>query len=148
MLGLLLGTVGLDPVRSAARFTFGSLTLQSGIDLVPMVMGLFGISEVFLLLEQKLVAAAPVAVPRGLRAVLPTRQDWQEARRSIGLGSLVGFLVGLLPGGGATMSSYVAYAVAKRCARPHQRFGHGAIGGVAAPEAAANAATCAGLFRF
>ena len=57
--GLLLGTVGLDPVRSTARFTFGSLTLQSGIDLVPMVMGLFGISEVFILLEQKLVAARP-----------------------------------------------------------------------------------------
>jgi putative tricarboxylic transport membrane protein len=143
--GLLLGTVGLDPVRSTARFTFGSLTLQSGIDLVPMVMGLFGISEVLLLLEQKLVAAVPVAVPRGLRAVLPSRQDWQEARRSLGLGSVVGFLVGLLPGGGATVSSYVAYAVAKRCAKPHQRFGAGAVGGVAAPEAAANAATCAGF---
>jgi putative tricarboxylic transport membrane protein len=143
--GLLLGTVGLDPVRSTARFTFGSLTLQSGIDLVPMVMGLFGISEVLILLEQKLVATAPVAVPKGLRAVLPRRQDWQEARRSLGLGSAVGFLVGLLPGGGATVSSYVAYAVAKRCAKPHQRFGAGAVGGVAAPEAAANAATCAGF---
>jgi putative tricarboxylic transport membrane protein len=143
--GLLLGTVGLDPVRSTARFTFGSLTLQSGIDLVPMVMGLFGISEVFILLEQKLVAAMPVTVPKGLRAVLPTRQDWREARRSLGLGSIVGFLVGLLPGGGATVSSYVAYAVAKRFAKPTQRFGAGAVGGVAAPEAAANAATCAGF---
>ena len=60
-------------------------------------------------------------------------------------GSLVGFLVGLLPGGGATISSYVAYAVAKRCSKPSQRFGKGAIGGVAAPESAANAATCAGF---
>ena len=143
--GLLLGTVGLDPVRSTARFTFGSLTLQSGIDLVPMVMGLFGISEVFILLEQKLVAAAPVTVPGRLRAVLPSRQDWKEARRSLGLGSVVGFLVGLLPGGGATVSSYVAYAVAKRFAKPTQRFGAGAVGGIAAPEAAANAATCAGF---
>jgi putative tricarboxylic transport membrane protein len=143
--GLLLGTVGLDPVRSAARFTFGSLTLQSGIDLVPMVMGLFGISEVLILLEQKLVASAPVTVPKGLRAVLPSREDWREARRSLGLGSVVGFLVGLLPGGGATVSSYVAYAVAKRCASATQRFGAGAVGGVAAPEAAANAATCAGF---
>jgi putative tricarboxylic transport membrane protein len=143
--GLLLGTVGLDPVRSMARFTFGSLTLQSGIDLVPMVMGLFGISEVFALLEQKLGAAMPVTVPKGLRSVLPGRQDFSNAGRAIAQGSIVGFFVGLLPGGGATVSSYVAYAVAKRWAHPSQRFGHGAVGGVAAPEAAANAATCAGF---
>ena len=90
LLGLLLGTVGLDPVRSAARFTFGSLTLQSGIDLVPMVMGLFGISEVFHLIESKVAGtsgAKPVHVPKGLFAVLPTRQDWRDARRAIGQGT-------------------------------------------------------------
>jgi putative tricarboxylic transport membrane protein len=147
LLGLLLGTVGLDPVRSAARFTFGSLTLQSGIDLVPMVMGLFGISEVFHLMESKITSSStkPVDVPNGLIAVLPTRQDWRDARRAIAQGSLVGFLVGLLPGGGATISSYVAYAVAKRFSKPSQRFGQGAIAGVAAPESAANAATCSGF---
>jgi putative tricarboxylic transport membrane protein len=114
LFGLLLGTVGLDPVRSAARFTFGSLTLQSGIDLVPMVMGLFGISEVFHLMESKITSSSnkPVDVPKGLIAVLPTRQDWRDARRAIAQGSLVGFLVGLLPGGGATISSYVAHAAA------------------------------------
>src|SRR5262245_44201958 len=93
ILGLLLGTVGLDPVRSTARFTFGSLTLQSGIDLVPMVMGLFGISEVFHLIEARLAGTAspkPIHVPRGLLAVLPTRQDWRDARRAIGQGTLVG----------------------------------------------------------
>src|SRR5215467_10160959 len=149
LLGLLLGTVGLDPVRSAARFTFGSLTLQSGIDLVPMVMGLFGISEVFHLIESKVAgtsaAAKPVVVPKGLFAVLPTRQDWRDARRAIGQGTMVGFFVGLLPGGGATISSYVAYAVAKRWAKQPQKFGNGAIAGVAAPESAANAATCSGF---
>jgi len=147
LLGLLLGTVGLDPVRSTARFTFGSLTLQSGIDLVPMVMGLFGISEVFRLLEEKIAPGAvkPVNVPKGLIAVLPNRQDWRDARRAIGQGSLVGFFVGLLPGGGATISSYVAYAVAKRWGKRSQKFGHGAIAGVAAPESAANAATCSGF---
>ena len=147
LLGLLLGTVGLDPVRSMARFTFGSLTLQSGIDLVPMVMGLFGISEVFHLLETKITAGSvkPVDVPKGLIAVLPTRQDWRDARRAIGQGSLVGFFVGLLPGGGATISSYVAYAVAKRWSKSSQKFGEGAIAGVAAPESAANAATCSGF---
>jgi putative tricarboxylic transport membrane protein len=149
VLGLLLGTVGLDPVRSAARFTFGTLTLQSGIDLVPMVMGLFGISEVFHMLERKItggsVSAAAVYVPRGLLAVLPSRQDWRDARRAIGQGTLVGFFVGLLPGGGATISSYVAYAVAKRGSKTPQKFGTGAIAGVAAPESAANAATCSGF---
>ena len=148
VLGLLLGTVGLDPVRSMARFTFGSLTLQSGLDLVPMVMGLFGISEVFLMLEQKMTAVpakSELHVPKGLLAVLPTRRDWADARRSIAQGTLVGFFVGLLPGGGATISSYVAYAVAKQWSKPSQKFGAGAIGGVAAPESAANAATCSGF---
>jgi putative tricarboxylic transport membrane protein len=149
VLGLLLGTVGLDPVRSTARFTFGTLTLQSGIDLVPMVMGLFGISEVLHLIESKLSSASPASrsgsVPKGLLAVLPSREDWRNARRAIGQGTLVGFFVGLLPGGGATISSYVAYAVAKRWRARSQKFGHGAIAGVAAPESAANAATCSGF---
>ncbi|MGD9921015.1 MAG: tripartite tricarboxylate transporter permease [Pseudorhodoplanes sp.] len=143
--GLLIGTAGLDPVQSAARFTFGTLTLQSGIELVPMVMGLFGIAEVFLLLEQKAVAAVKARVPSGIRAVLPGRQDWKDAARPIGQGTLTGFTVGLLPGGGATVSSYVAYAVAKRWSHPSQKFGQGAVAGVAAPESAANAATAAGF---
>jgi putative tricarboxylic transport membrane protein len=148
VLGLLLGTVGLDPVRSTARFTFGTLTLQSGIDLVPMVMGLFGISEVFRLIESNLAAPPDpqsASVPTGFRAALPSREDWRNARRAIGQGTLVGFFVGLLPGGGATISSYVAYAVAKRWPAASQKFGEGAIAGVAAPESAANAATCSGF---
>jgi putative tricarboxylic transport membrane protein len=148
VLGLLLGTVGLDPVRSTARFTFGTLTLQSGIDLVPMVMGLFGISEVFRLIESNLAAPPEpksASLPTGLRGALPSREDWRNARRAIGQGTLVGFFVGLLPGGGATISSYVAYAVAKRWPLASQKFGYGAIAGVAAPESAANAATCSGF---
>src|SRR5437764_460152 len=94
LFGLLLGTVGLDPVRSSARFTFGTLNLQSGIDLVPMVMGLFGISEVFHLIEARATGAPPkpVHVPRGLLAVLPTREDWRDAWRAIGQGPLIGLL--------------------------------------------------------
>jgi len=76
---------------------------------------------------------------------LPTRQDWRNAARPLIQGTLVGFFVGLLPGGGATVSSYLAYATAKRWRHPSQNFGGGAVGGVAAPEAAANAATCAGF---
>jgi putative tricarboxylic transport membrane protein len=145
VMGLLLGTVGLDPVRSTARFTFGSLNLQSGIDLVPMVMGLFGISEVFSLLEEKLSPPTKVEAPTRLRDVLPKREDWRNVARPLAQGTLVGFFVGLLPGGGSTVSSYLAYAAAKRWRHPSQQFGSGAVGGVAAPEAAANAATCAGF---
>lgn len=146
ILGLLLGTVGLDPVRSSARFTFGTLTLQSGIDLVPMVMGLFGISEVFHLIESKISGGpTPINVPKGIFAVLPKKQDWIDARRAIAQGTVAGFFVGLLPGGGATISSYVAYAIAKRWGKNPEKFGQGAIAGVAAPESAANAATCSGF---
>lgn len=143
--GLLLGTVGLDPVRSTARFTFDSLTLQSGIDLVPMVMGLFGISEVFLLLEEKLTTTSAATISKGLGGVIPSKEDCKNLVRPLAQGTLVGFFVGLLPGGGATVSSYVAYAVAKKWSHVSQRFGYGAVGGVAAPEAAANAATSAGF---
>jgi putative tricarboxylic transport membrane protein len=143
--GLLLGTVGLDPVRSTARFTFGSLSLQSGIDLVPMVMGLFGISEVFSLLEDKVATSETIPGRSRIGKVLPTREDWQNLARPLMQGTLVGFFVGLLPGGGATVSSYLAYATAKRWRHSSQNFGGGAVGGVAAPEAAANAATCAGF---
>src|SRR4029079_1014322 len=104
--------------------------------------------EVFHLIESKIAGtsgAKSVVVPKGLFTVLPTRQDWRDARRAMGDGSLFGFFVGLLPGGGATISSYVAYAVAKRWRKRSQKFGHGAIAGVAAPESAANAATCSGF---
>lgn len=148
LVGLLLGTVGLDPVRSMARFTFGTLTLQSGLDVVPVVMGLFGISEVFHMIERSLTGVSAqkrLDIPGGIFGVFPTRKDWVDARRAIGLGTLTGFFVGLLPGGGATISSYVAYALASRWAKKSQKFGQGAIGGVAAPESAANAATCSGF---
>src|SRR3984893_4988658 len=81
--GLLLGTVGLDPVRSTARFTFGSLSLQSGIDLVPMVMGLFGISEVFSLLEGEVAVSETIPGRSGIGKVLPTREDWQNVMRPL-----------------------------------------------------------------
>lgn len=144
-LGLLLGTVGLDPVRSQERFSFGILSLQSGIDLVPMVMGLFGVSQVFQLLYGKSEPAQSVGPVGGLLSLLPNRREWRDAAGAIGRGSFVGFLVGLLPGAGATISSYVAYAVEKRRSPHPERFGKGAIEGVAAPESANNAATGSGF---
>jgi putative tricarboxylic transport membrane protein len=145
VVGLLLGTVGLDPVRSAARFTFGSLTLQGGIELVPMVMGLFGLAEVFVMLERALTLAEVAPAPKGFRSLLPTRQDWRDSAGAIGRGTVIGFLVGILPGAGATIASFVAYAVEKSRSKHPERFGAGAIEGVAAPESANNSATAGGF---
>ena len=144
-LGLLLGIVGLDPVRSEARFTFGVLSLQSGIDLVPMVMGLFGFSQVLHLLARPPLTEGVAHAPRGFLSRLPNRQEWRDASGAIGRGSLVGFLVGILPGAGGTISSFVAYAIEKRLSSSPERFGRGAIEGVAAPESANNAATASGF---
>lgn len=144
-LGLLLGTVGLDPVRSQARFTFGTLTLQSGIEIIPMVMGLFGLSQVFSMIERRPGMEEIAKAPARLRELLPNRNEWRLSIGAILRGSLVGFLVGVLPGAGATISSYVAYAVEKRRSPHPERFGAGAIEGVAAPESANNAATSSGF---
>lgn len=144
-LGLLLGIVGLDPVRSHARFTFGTLSLQGGIELIPMVMGLFGLSQVFSMIERRLTIEEVANSPTKLRDLLPNRDEWRDSIGAILRGTLVGFLVGLLPGAGATISSYVAYAVEKRRSPHPERFGRGAIEGVAAPESANNAATSSGF---
>lgn len=144
-LGLLLGTVGLDPVRSQARFTFGTLSLQGGIEIIPMVMGLFGLSQVFTIIERRASVEEIAAMPKRLRELLPNRNEWRLSIGAILRGSLVGFLVGVLPGAGATISSYVAYAVEKRRSPHPERFGTGAIEGVAAPESANNAATSSGF---
>jgi putative tricarboxylic transport membrane protein len=145
VVGLLLGTVGLDPVRSAERFSFGNLSLQGGIELVPVVMGLFGLAEVFLMLERRMRVTDMIQAPTGLMNLLPTRQDWRNSSGAIARGTFLGFLVGILPGAGATIASFVAYAVEKRASRHPERFGKGAIEGVAAPESANNSATAAGF---
>lgn len=145
-LGLLLGAVGLDPVRSHARFTFGSLSLQGGIELIPMVMGLFGMSQVLHLIDRRpKLEEEIVKTPDTLLALLPNRREWRDAIGAIGRGSLVGFLVGILPGAGGTISSYVAYAIERRRSPHPERFGRGAIEGVAAPESANNSATASGF---
>lgn len=145
VVGLLLGTVGLDPVRGAERFSFGNLSLQGGLQLVPVVMGLFGLSEVFLMLERRAGVKEMIQAPTGLMNLLPTRQDWRDSSGAITRGTFLGFLVGILPGVGATIASFVAYALEKRWSRHPERFGKGAIEGVAAPEAANNSATAAGF---
>lgn len=135
--GLLLATVGLDPLLGTPRFTFGTDQLADGIDFVIVAMGLFGVGEILYNLEHRSRPQAPV--PAFGRA-LPDRLQWLRSRLAILRGSVVGFVLGILPGGGATMASLVAYAVEKRSAKDPSRFGKGAIEGVAGPESANNAA--------
>jgi putative tricarboxylic transport membrane protein len=136
-IGLLLATVGRDTFTGASRFTFDSLNLADGIDFVPIAMGLFGLGEILYNLEER---HTRVQVPAKVANVWPSRPELRQARGAIGRGSVIGFVLGVLPGGGATLSSLVAYAVEKRRAKQPERFGQGAIEGVAAPETANNAA--------
>ncbi|HEU4371305.1 MAG TPA: tripartite tricarboxylate transporter permease [Methylomirabilota bacterium] len=138
ILGMLLGTVGIDPISGIARFTFGTITLNDGVGLIPMIMGLFGVSEVLLNVEREVKQEIYRARIGGL---LPGRADWKASAAPIGRGSLLGFVLGILPGMGAIIPTFIAYALEKRLARDPERFGRGAIEGVAGPEAANNAAT-------
>jgi putative tricarboxylic transport membrane protein len=135
--GLLLATVGRDGFTAAERFTFDNLSLADGLDFVPIAMGLFGLGEILYNLEERHRATQP---PAHVANVWPSRKDLRQSAGAIGRGSVLGFLLGILPGGGATLSSLAAYAVEKRRAKHPERFGKGAIEGVAAPETANNAA--------
>jgi putative tricarboxylic transport membrane protein len=136
-IGLLLATVGRDGFTGAERFTFDALVLSDGIDFVPIAMGIFGIGEILYNLEDRHNATkALVKVTR----VLPTKDDMKTSAGPIGRGSVIGFFLGILPGGGAVLSSMAAYALEKKRSKHPERFGQGAIEGVAAPESANNAA--------
>jgi putative tricarboxylic transport membrane protein len=135
--GLLLATVGRDGFTGAERFTFENLSLADGLDFVPIAMGLFGLGEILYNLEERHRAAQ---APARVADVWPSRADLRRSSGAIARGSVLGFALGILPGGGATLSSLAAYAVEKRRAKRPERFGQGAIEGVAAPETANNAA--------
>ena len=136
--GLLLATVGTDPVQGQDRFTFGTDQLADGIDFVVIAMGVFGIGELLYSLEG--MRRATVTDPPEVGKAYPSRDDLRASRAPIARGSVIGFVLGILPGGGATMSSLVAYSVEKRVAKEPERFGKGAVEGVASPETANNAA--------
>lgn len=137
-LGFFLGTIGTDLVTTVGRFTYGSQTLMDGIGLVPVVMGLFGISEVLLNLEQ---AMEITVLKDKISGLLPNLQDWKDSVMPIARGSLLGLFLGMLPGAGPLISSFASYAIEKKVSRHPERFGTGAIEGVAGPESANNAAT-------
>ena len=137
-LGLLLASVGLDPISGKTRFAFGIIELQGGFDFVTLAMGVFGLGEIFTGLES---AVKSEIVTTKVGQVWPTMKDWVESRMAILRGTLIGFVIGIIPGGGAVISSLVSYAVEKRVSKHPEEFGQGAIEGVAGPESANNAAS-------
>lgn len=139
--GILLATVGIDVITADKRFTFNINEISDGIEVVSMVMGLFGISEVLLNLEREF--KVEVAYRTKFKNLFPSLAEWGQAKWAIVRGTLVGFLLGVLPGGGAMLSNFVAYAVEKKAAKNPEEFGQGRIEGVAAPETANNAASTA-----
>jgi putative tricarboxylic transport membrane protein len=137
-LGLGLSTVGMEPMSGVARFTFGSLELSQGLELVPIAIGLFGIAELLTSAHEKLTAAGPL--PVRLRDLPPTRAEWKRAQWPIARGSVLGFLFGLIPGPTAIIAAFSSYALERKLSRHPEEFGKGAIEGVAGPESANNGA--------
>jgi putative tricarboxylic transport membrane protein len=136
--GLFLSTVGSDSITGEARFQFGLLQLEDGIDFIPLVMGCFGISEILINLEE---AGRREVYTDRISGLLPTLKDWGRSIFPMLRGSVLGFFLGTLPGGGAVLGSFASYAMEKKLSRHPEAFGKGAIEGVAGPEAANNAAS-------
>jgi putative tricarboxylic transport membrane protein len=138
ILGLLAGSIGTDPISGEERFSYGILTLRDGLGLVPVAMGLFGIAEVR---ENLTTGGQHVVYETKIKGLLPNLKDWKDSLWPIARGSGLGFFLGILPGPGPVIASFVSYAVEKRVSRYPEKFGTGVIEGVAGPEAANNAAT-------
>ena len=142
VVGLLLGTIGIDPLLGSPRFTFGIPNLSDGINFLPVAVGLFGIAELLANLDSP-IRAEPIKAR--ISGLLPTRQDWFDSRMAIVRGTLIGFWCGILPGAGATAASFMSYAAEKKASKHPEKFGTGVIEGVAAPESANNAAAAGNL---
>jgi putative tricarboxylic transport membrane protein len=141
-LGFLAAAVGLDVVNGKERFAFGSVNLGGGIDLLAVVIGLFGLAEVLVNVE---TLAKNTVLAERIRGLWPTPADWRAAWRPMLRGSGLGFLLGLVPGGGPVTASFMSYMLEKRISSQPERFGKGAIEGVAGPESANNAAVAGSI---
>ncbi|MBN1106140.1 MAG: tripartite tricarboxylate transporter permease [Deltaproteobacteria bacterium] len=138
--GLLLGTVGTDPQSGYYRYTFGTDYLMDGFGMVPVIMGLFGVAEVLQNLESR---EKSDVLSEKISKLLPSRKDWAASIWSILRGTVVGFFIGMLPGGNPVIASFSSYTIEKKLSKHPERFGKGAIEGVAGPEAANNCASSA-----
>jgi putative tricarboxylic transport membrane protein len=138
LLGLLLGMVGIDQMSGFFRFSYGLVELGDGLGVVPIAVGLFGIAEVLATAGQEV---PPQVLKPRLRELLPSRKEWRDSVMPIGRGTVLGFLIGIIPGSAHIISSFVSYAVERRLSRHPEEFGRGAVAGVAGPESANNSAT-------
>jgi len=137
-IGLAIATIGLDPIDGTQRFTYGNLELMDGIGFLPIAVGMFGLGAVLGMIE------TPVEIQimkTTLREMIITKKDLKDSAMPIVRGSIIGFLIGVLPGAGATISTFLAYAAEKQLSKTPELFGTGMIEGVAGPEAANNAST-------
>jgi putative tricarboxylic transport membrane protein len=137
LVGILLGSVGIDMITGVPRFTFKIGELSDGVGIIPVVMGLFGIAEVFSNLDT--VMKRQIFETK-IKNIWPTLKDYAQSKWTILRGTVLGFLLGILPGGGAILASFLSYGIEKKLAKDPSRFGKGAIEGVAGPETANNAA--------
>ena len=144
LVGLWIASMGTDLFTATSRFTFGRTELLGGIDFVIVAIGIFAIGEVMASMEPS-KPPDMLPVPKGLKNLLPTWQDMKDCRFAFVNGSVVGFLVGILPGAGSTISSFLCYGIEKAVSRHPEKFGTGVIEGVAAPEAANNADTAGAM---
>jgi len=138
VIGLLLGTIGVDPMVGSPRFTYGISTLLNGLNIAPVVMGLFGIPEVLENIEKVLKKEI---FQTKLKGLLPNKEDWKRSAFPIARGTLIGFFMGTLPGVGAIIPTFVTYSLEKKLSKHPEKFGTGVIEGVAAPESANNSAS-------
>jgi putative tricarboxylic transport membrane protein len=136
--GLLLGTIGIDVMSGHFRYSFDIPELGDGIGIVPVAVGLFGLGEILATPSRR--APANVIRPR-FAELWPSREEWRQSAAPIARGSLLGFLVGIIPGSAHIISSFMSYALEKRVSRHPEEFGRGAVAGVAGPESANNAAS-------
>ncbi len=143
-LGIVLSTVGVDIGHGVLRFTYGNVYMMNGIDFLPVAIGMFGMGEV-LVQMQRLVTFELLKTKITFRSLLPTIQDWIRVRWAIVRGTLIGFVIGVLPGAGATIASFLSYATESKLSKHREEFGKGAIEGIVGPESANNAASAGAM---
>jgi putative tricarboxylic transport membrane protein len=136
--GILLGTIGIDPLSGHFRFSFDIPELGDGIGIVPVAVGLFGLGEILATPSHQVTGE--VVRPK-LRELWPNREEWRASGWPIARGTVLGFLIGIIPGSAHIISSFLSYAVEKKVSKHPEEFGHGAVAGVAGPESANNAAS-------
>jgi len=141
VLGLMIATIGPDPVMTTARFTFGSIDMISGVHFLTALIGLFAIPQIVENMRDTGMHAQTVRIAAGFRNVLPRMADLKKMLVPASLGSVTGVMLGVLPGAGGPIAAFLSYDYARRISPDREEFGKGAVAGVAAPEAANNAVT-------